>query len=643
MTEPEDALHARNPEAEDARHAHGDAPPPPVAHADELIFVSYAHADEGFVLALAANLRDKGYPAWIDREGLRGGDDWDTEIDDAIAECTHFVIVLSPESVASPEVKGELRRALDLKKRVVPVRYQECTIPRRLLAIQYVDFVGRSADDPAALQALRAALASGPAPAGPRPTAPGSSWMDVLLAALTVSSNTANILGALADGLSLFEWAQSIQIFAFVLLWAASIGALLWLLKRRGRQLGLGRGTPFWIALVFAILLSTLAPAALGFRSLQIVRRLEAETGVLVADFVGNLETCKASEQGRRVTQHILNELTKETTHRLKMPASAVEIRRAPALCSDEDARRLGARKNADLVVWGWVPPEGEAHERAYQINFVVVQPGEVSEVADSLSGIVQGGDIFTDLSDRSRSLVTVIVGLIQYLAGEYEAAVKTFELALSSPGLQTDDPHVWAAVTMYKGRTLAALGRTDEALRDFERILLYAPLDSPYGWARVGKAMIYYAEGTNAPDCELLAKAGRSFQAAIGEPSSTVTYVDAKAYYGLGSVYLQMGVHCGDAACCALDSAQACEPQACLQCAEREYQAALDEYARLDAPGEYSSLVHYGLAGVYEDLGDLERAVAEYDVCIELAGADAGMLEMCRDRRETLATPAAP
>jgi formylglycine-generating enzyme required for sulfatase activity len=104
------------------------------------IFISYARKDEDFVLPLAANLKRRGVPLWIDQWNIPPGVDWDQAIEDALHECAQFLIVLSPASVASRTVRGELLFALEVDKPIVPVLYRECRIPLPLRATQYADF-----------------------------------------------------------------------------------------------------------------------------------------------------------------------------------------------------------------------------------------------------------------------------------------------------------------------------------------------------------------------------------------------------------------------------------------------------------------------------------------------------------------------
>ena len=106
-------------------------------------FFCYARLDQDFVLHLAEILKENGVSVWIDQWSIPVGADWNLEIDKAINQCTCFIIILSPASTASEdsgEVRGELRLALNLGKKILPIMHSECTIPRQLLDIETIDF-----------------------------------------------------------------------------------------------------------------------------------------------------------------------------------------------------------------------------------------------------------------------------------------------------------------------------------------------------------------------------------------------------------------------------------------------------------------------------------------------------------------------
>jgi hypothetical protein len=122
------------------------------------VFISYAREDESFVLQLAANLKKRGVPIWLDQWSIPPAADWDKAIDDALYECARLLVVLSPASVESREVRSEWRTAFRANKPIVPVLYRPCRIPRQLGLLQYVDFTARGPDDAQALAEVLRAL-----------------------------------------------------------------------------------------------------------------------------------------------------------------------------------------------------------------------------------------------------------------------------------------------------------------------------------------------------------------------------------------------------------------------------------------------------------------------------------------------------
>jgi len=109
------------------------------------IFVSYSRKDKSFVDQLARDLQQSGVDIWIDRKGIEGGERWRATIVDAIRACDAFLIVLSPQSVASDNVAKELALGDRHRRRIIPVLYQSCEIPPQmeyqLAELQHIDFV----------------------------------------------------------------------------------------------------------------------------------------------------------------------------------------------------------------------------------------------------------------------------------------------------------------------------------------------------------------------------------------------------------------------------------------------------------------------------------------------------------------------
>ncbi len=92
------------------------------------IFISHASEDDAFVKELRIALENLGLPVWVDSRRLQGGDKLAPEIDQAIAQARQVIAVLSRDTINSPWVTREIRRALEVERerqqdgyRVVPL------------------------------------------------------------------------------------------------------------------------------------------------------------------------------------------------------------------------------------------------------------------------------------------------------------------------------------------------------------------------------------------------------------------------------------------------------------------------------------------------------------------------------------------
>jgi len=103
-------------------------------------FVSYAREDSVFSLKLGNDLKRAGANVWIDQIDIEPGQEWDSAIEEAVEKSPWMLVILSPASVASKNVRDEISFALKKEKRIIPVLYQACSVPFRLDRIQHVDF-----------------------------------------------------------------------------------------------------------------------------------------------------------------------------------------------------------------------------------------------------------------------------------------------------------------------------------------------------------------------------------------------------------------------------------------------------------------------------------------------------------------------
>ena len=91
-------------------------------------FVSYATADRAFVEEeVVATLDAIGVETWYCQTDVRTSAEWQREIFDALNAADWFVVILSPQSIASEWVKNEVAWAFTNRVgRIIPVLIEEC-------------------------------------------------------------------------------------------------------------------------------------------------------------------------------------------------------------------------------------------------------------------------------------------------------------------------------------------------------------------------------------------------------------------------------------------------------------------------------------------------------------------------------------
>lgn len=112
------------------------------------VFVAYAVEDLELARRLCDALQAAGFSPWLDKMKLLPGQNWPRAIERAIEMADAFVPCFSRRSVAKRgQFQSELRYALECARKrpleetfLVPVRFEDCTVPRRISEnVQYVD------------------------------------------------------------------------------------------------------------------------------------------------------------------------------------------------------------------------------------------------------------------------------------------------------------------------------------------------------------------------------------------------------------------------------------------------------------------------------------------------------------------------
>lgn len=112
------------------------------------VFISHATKDDGFVKKLRQSLENCKIPVWVDSRNLRGGSKLEPEIETAIRNAKHTLVVLSPNTVNSPWVRKEIKKSLEIEKDH-PDGYK--TIPILLPGIEPVALGNWFDEEPVAL------------------------------------------------------------------------------------------------------------------------------------------------------------------------------------------------------------------------------------------------------------------------------------------------------------------------------------------------------------------------------------------------------------------------------------------------------------------------------------------------------------
>lgn len=113
------------------------------------VFLCHASQDKPIVRELYQRLLSEDWiDPWLDQEKLLPGQDWDLEIEKAVEAADAVIVCLSTNSVSKEGyIQRELRFVLDIALEkpegtifVVPLRLDECELPRRLRSWHYVDY-----------------------------------------------------------------------------------------------------------------------------------------------------------------------------------------------------------------------------------------------------------------------------------------------------------------------------------------------------------------------------------------------------------------------------------------------------------------------------------------------------------------------
>jgi uncharacterized protein YraI len=109
------------------------------------VFISHSSLDREFVeREVITPLNTNGIETWYSTDSIRTAEAWERSIREGLKSCDWFLVVMSPNSVASKWVQREVHWAIERREgRVIPVLIEACDpedLHLGLLPIQHIDF-----------------------------------------------------------------------------------------------------------------------------------------------------------------------------------------------------------------------------------------------------------------------------------------------------------------------------------------------------------------------------------------------------------------------------------------------------------------------------------------------------------------------
>ncbi|MDD5393699.1 MAG: toll/interleukin-1 receptor domain-containing protein [Thiothrix sp.] len=111
------------------------------------IFISYANDDSGRAKDIAKELKKYNLETWLDEENISAGQNWRSEIENAIESCDFALVLISSKAFSSEWVKKEWTSLCEEKwKRpninIIPIKLEDSKTPPFLCQYQSYNLKG---------------------------------------------------------------------------------------------------------------------------------------------------------------------------------------------------------------------------------------------------------------------------------------------------------------------------------------------------------------------------------------------------------------------------------------------------------------------------------------------------------------------
>ena len=300
-------------------------------------------------------------------------------------------------------------------------------------------------------------------------------------------------------------------------------------------------------------------------------------------------------------------------------------------------ARRLGNRRHADLVLWGWYRPIENPNVNIHIENLSTDQLPVINGLTD-LNPSVTLGDMETcafqqRLGEESRALVSVLLGYIEYQSGNCEDAVNRYDKALDA---LSEDPwilEVLKSVHFLRGSARICLADYSGAIADFDHYIELNP-DSEGAYNNRGIAFV---------ETEQYELAIKDFTRAIEiDPKIPEPYVNRGiANFHLGNYQQAIEDH---SSAIVINPAfvEAYHKRGAVYGLLEEYERALQDFERvIELKPEFAN-VYDNRGYIYFNLGKYKDAIIEFSKAINRDSNEAeyyhnrglAYAELCEYRR---------
>jgi hypothetical protein len=113
-----------------------------------LVFISHASEDEAAARRLTKRLMEDGFDPWLDLDRLLPGQDWAFEIEQTQRASDAILLCFSDASVKKEGyIQREYKRAMKYLEEkpegtifVIPVRLDDCQMPKFIRELQWMDY-----------------------------------------------------------------------------------------------------------------------------------------------------------------------------------------------------------------------------------------------------------------------------------------------------------------------------------------------------------------------------------------------------------------------------------------------------------------------------------------------------------------------